>query len=106
MKSVMILRRNPNGKPFVIKTDLKAAATKGFTDNDVPLRPFDVIYVPQKNIAKVNDFVDRYINRLLPFDKAMGVNASYYMNTQKVESKSRSFGYNSGTSQIQGLTNP
>jgi len=49
------------GQAFRDQDRPQSGGHKGFTDNDVPLRAFDVITVPQKNIAKVNDFVDRYI---------------------------------------------
>ena len=30
------------------------------------LQPYDLVYVPKSNIAKVGDFVDLYINRIVP----------------------------------------
>lgn len=40
---------------------------------DIQLRPNDVVYVPKSRIAKVNLFVDQYINKVLPFSSSFGV---------------------------------
>jgi hypothetical protein len=33
---------------------------------DIYLMPYDIVYVPKSNIARVNKFVDEYINRVVP----------------------------------------
>ncbi|MBI4557564.1 MAG: polysaccharide biosynthesis/export family protein [Candidatus Hydrogenedentes bacterium] len=90
MNQVLVIRRNSEGKPFVFQTNLHAALFKGLTENDFPLRAFDIVYVPKKPIAKANLFVEQYIEEIVPFDNNLGVNAAYYINEQKVDSKSRS----------------
>jgi protein involved in polysaccharide export with SLBB domain len=89
MRSVIVLRRNPGGKPFLVRTDLKAAVAKGQTENDFTLRAFDVVFVPMKRISRMDLAVDQYVNKLIPFNKTLGVSASYYTNTQKVDAKYR-----------------
>ncbi len=89
LRQVIVVRRNPAGKPFVFKTDLHAALYRGQTENDIPLRPFDLVYVPKKLVSKANLFVEQYIDRMVPFDNSLGVNGSYYLNEQRVDSKSR-----------------
>jgi protein involved in polysaccharide export with SLBB domain len=108
MKSVIILRRNPQGKPFVIKTNLRAAVSKGYTENDVPLRAFDTVYVPKKTISKIDLFVDQYIDKAVPFSNTLGINANYYVNEQKVDSvsRNRNFGFNTGVTGITDLVKP
>jgi len=108
MKSVIVLRRNPGGYPYVVRTDLRAAVAKGFTQNDIPLRAFDVVYVPTKAIGRVDLFVDQYINQVVPFNNSLGVTAQYFMNEQEVDSKSRNknFGFNTGVTGITDLVTP
>ena len=106
LNDVIVLRRNPNGKPYVFKTNLRVALSRGHTDNDILLRPFDVVYVPKKTIIKLNLFVEQYIEDMVPFDNSLGVNAQYYMNTQNVSSKSKTFNFSTGITGITDLLNP
>lgn len=101
LSDVIVMRRNPEGKPYVFKTNLRLAL-QGHTENDIPLRAFDVVYVPMKPIAKADLFVDQYINQLVPFDNTMGVNAQYYMNTQDVKTESFNRNASFGVSVIPG----
>lgn len=92
LNSVIVMRRNPDGKPYIFKTNLRAAMSKGYTENDIPLKPFDVVFVPEKLVVRANIFVERYIDRIVPFDNSLGVNATYYINEQQVNTKSRNIG--------------
>ncbi|MEA3366183.1 MAG: polysaccharide biosynthesis/export family protein, partial [Candidatus Hydrogenedentes bacterium] len=67
LNSVIVVRRNPDGKPYVFKTNLRAALSKGYTDNDIPLKAFDIVFVPEKLVVRANIFVERYIDRIVPF---------------------------------------
>ena len=101
LNSVLVIRRNPNGKPYVFKTNL-IKALQGNTENDIPLRAFDVVYVPKKVISKANLFVEQYIEEIVPFDNTLGVSGTYYMNTQKIDSKSKNSNFSSGVTLIPG----
>lgn len=90
MNSVVVVRRNPDGKPYVFKTNLARALKQGATENDIPLRPFDVVFVPKKNISKVNLFVTQYIDDVVPFDNSLGITGTYYLNEQEIDTTSRS----------------
>ncbi|HQE81653.1 MAG TPA: polysaccharide biosynthesis/export family protein [Candidatus Hydrogenedentes bacterium] len=92
LNSIIVVRRNPEGKPYVFKTNLRAALSKGYTDNDIPLKPFDIVFVPEKLVVRANIFVERYIDRIVPFDNSLGVSGTYYMNEQQVNTKSRNIG--------------
>lgn len=52
----------------------RAAELKG---KDIPLEPFDVVFVPQTRIARVAEFFDKYINRILPIYGNMGLTFQY-----------------------------
>jgi polysaccharide export outer membrane protein len=45
---------------------LKEALTGDDTSVDVPLQPFDIVYVPKSRIANVNLFMEQYIKNNLP----------------------------------------
>src|SRR4029077_10790158 len=45
---------------------LKELLTGADTSVDVPLQPFDIVYVPRSRIANVNLFVEQYIRNNLP----------------------------------------
>lgn len=74
--SHVILLRESNGTPVAIVINLKDVINKG--KPDVPLSPFDVLYVPKSAIAKVNTFVDQYIKQVIPFTMTAGF--SYLLN--------------------------
>lgn len=101
LTSVLVIRRNPNGKPYVFETNL-AMALKGHTENDIPLRSYDVVYVPKKLISRANLFVKQYIDDIVPFDNSLGVTGTYYLNEQRTRSKSRNFNYTTGVNVIPG----
>ena len=106
LNNVIVVRRNPQGKPYVFKTNLRVALTKGHTDNDIQLRPFDIVYVPKKTISKLNLFVEQYIDKLVPFDNSMGVNMQYYLNEQETSSKTRGFNFNTGLTGVSEILAP
>lgn len=62
--SSVILLRNVEDKPLVVRLNLKDVINKG--EGDVVLRPYDVVFVPKKFIAKANLFVQQYMRALLP----------------------------------------
>ena len=106
LNNVIVLRRNPNGKPFVFNTNLRVALTKGHTDNDILLRPFDTVYVPKKTVSKLNLYIEQYIEEIVPFDNNLGVSANYYMNEQQVDSKSKNINFSTGITGIADVLNP
>jgi len=105
-KDVIVVRRNPNGKPFVFNTNIRVALSRGHTENDLMLRPFDIVYVPKRFISKLNLFVEQYINQVVPFDNSLGVNAQYYINEQEIETRGRSLNFNAGTTGVIDVLNP
>jgi polysaccharide export outer membrane protein len=54
---VVVIRRGPDGRAMMRTVDLMRAVTDAGTADAVPLRRFDVIYVPRSTIAEVGLFV-------------------------------------------------
>ncbi len=52
--------------------DLKQVVTCQSPGNDIPLQPYDVIFIPRTRIAKVNLFVEQYIEKVVPFQRSFG----------------------------------
>lgn len=76
MDQIVLLRDSGTGKPVSMKVNLKGIIEKGA--QDIALVPFDVVFVPKTNIAKVDNFVDQYIKQVLPISMSAGF--SYLFN--------------------------
>ena len=64
LSDVVLLRHVGENQAEAYKLDLNKVIAG--TVADTVLRPFDVVVVPRSRIAKVGQFVDSYINALLP----------------------------------------
>ena len=62
--SILLLRNDGQGGKSVQLVNVKRLLSKG--GSDMKLQPFDVVYVPQSRIAKVDQFVDQWIRQVLP----------------------------------------
>ena len=76
LQSVILIRNNDN-KPEAHRIDADRILKEG--DPDISLNPSDVVYLPKTYIAEVNDFVDQYINKIVP-DFAR-LNFQYLLNS-------------------------
>jgi len=62
-KNVVVLRDSGQAQPALLAVNMDQVQRGG---SDTVLRPYDVVYVPQKTITKVDQFVDQYIRQLIP----------------------------------------
>lgn len=68
---VLLIRPTGAGKASWQLLNLnKALGAADFSD-DVALAPHDIIYVPRSHIGNIDEFVDVYIRRLLPFQPSI-----------------------------------
>lgn len=78
---VVIIRRGPGGRPMARTANLNAALRYPAGADAVPLRRFDVIFVPRKSISELGLFVQQYLRDPLP------VQFSYVVNGQVFNSR-------------------
>ncbi len=64
--SVMVLRRLGPEKAIAFRLDLREPLKGKNLQNDLPIRPFDIVYVPKTFIASVDVLVDQYFRQLTP----------------------------------------
>lgn len=64
--SVMILRRMGPDNAVAYRVDLRDALEGKSFEQDLPVKPFDIIYVPKTFIASVNILMDQYFRQLTP----------------------------------------
>jgi polysaccharide biosynthesis/export protein PslD len=64
---VVLIRRGAEGRPMSRTIDVPAFVEGKAAD--VPLQAFDVVFVPKSTIAEVDQFVDQFINRVVPFQR-------------------------------------
>ncbi|WP_179136874.1 polysaccharide biosynthesis/export family protein [Candidatus Entotheonella palauensis] len=70
---VLLIRKGRDNRHAGYALDLEHVLKAGQSGEDVRLQPLDVVYVPKTRIAKVNQFVDQYIRRLLPIPGSFGL---------------------------------
>ncbi len=65
---VVLIRRGPSGQPMIRVIDVSGFVAG--TADDVRVHPFDIIFVPKTTVAEVDQFVDQFITRALPFQRS------------------------------------
>ncbi|MCB9971473.1 MAG: polysaccharide export protein [Hyphomonas sp.] len=64
--NVILMRRLPGGEVRTVVLDLRKGITDPAAATWLPLRRFDVVYVPQTRISEENQFMERFIRNALP----------------------------------------
>jgi len=60
--NVVLLRQAEEGKTDLLKIDLRAILKNKAAD--LPLQPGDVVYIPQKTLVRLQEFIDRSVGSL------------------------------------------
>ncbi len=63
LKNVVIVRHMGGSKSTAFTVDVSRVL---MGEPDVLLAPYDIVYVPKTTIAKVNQFVEQYLSRIIP----------------------------------------
>jgi protein involved in polysaccharide export with SLBB domain len=78
---VIVIRKGPDNRPIPLRVDLQRVLDGEVTAEDLRLQPYDIVYVPKTWIAKANQFVHEYIERLLLFrGTTVGLGFTYDLN--------------------------
>lgn len=77
---VVLIRRGDDGQPMMRTVDVSGFVAG--SAQDVPLRAFDVVFVPKSTIAEVNQFVEQFINRVVPFQRGFTYTTGTTRTTQ------------------------
>ncbi len=81
--SDVLIIRNDAGKPVVFKVDMERVLARG--EGDILLQPLDVVYVPKTLIARVDLFVEHYINQIIPRAVSVSFPFNTYLGTLKTK---------------------
>lgn len=73
---VVIIRRGPDGRAMMRTTDLLRGLTSPGGADLVPLRRFDIVYVPRSGVAETGLFMQQYFRDLLPVSFSYAVNGN------------------------------
>jgi len=79
LDQVALIRRGPDDKPMLRIVNVEAVLNGSGSGNDVPLAPYDIVFVPRSTVAEIDLWVEQYINRTLPFGRSF--NYSINRNT-------------------------
>lgn len=66
LKSILLLRRQADGKIDVRRIDLSQNSPAAIQKNDLYLEAADIIYVPKTFIANINTFLDQAFSGIIP----------------------------------------
>lgn len=69
--TVVVIRRGLNNEVTTIRVNV-AEVRKGAADEDVILRPNDIIYVPKSSVSNLNNWIDLYIRKNIPLPVGLG----------------------------------
>jgi polysaccharide export outer membrane protein len=70
---VILIRRGTDNRVVTTMLNLDKVLDGSDAGQDLPLVPFDIIYVPKSHIANVNVWVDQYIRKMLPVQPGMSL---------------------------------
>ena len=75
-RNVVVLRHSGTGKLTFIKLNMQAHLEQRRIE-DIPLKPFDIVFVPQRRIAEVAEFFEEYLSKIVPLYRNIGFSFNY-----------------------------
>ncbi len=67
IKDVLVVSRAPDKSPLTRTVNVKKALKGKLPEEEVLIRPFDIIYVPKSLMLKANEFIDHVYTFVPPF---------------------------------------
>ena len=74
---VILLRKAEDSKLTPYRINLEDAYKEAGANQDIYLRPNDIVYVPKSKIADVNTWIDMYIRRNIPIPLGLSVGSTF-----------------------------
>lgn len=71
--NIVILRNQGTTEPLILIVDVKESFKSGKPTRNPTLAPQDIVFVPKSRVAKVSDFMDQYVNEILPAPVTLGL---------------------------------
>lgn len=66
MSDVLIISREVDNSPLARKVNIKKALKGKLSDEEILLKPYDMVYVPKSSIVKANEFIYHLYNFIPP----------------------------------------
>jgi polysaccharide export outer membrane protein len=66
LKTVLVITRGKDRRPWGRLLDLNNVLYTGNMSEDIVLNQYDVVFIPKTKIARMNLFVEQYINNMIP----------------------------------------
>jgi len=66
LSNIIVIRKNAEGGAMAANIDIRKAIDGSDLSQDIFLMPYDIVYVPKSNIARIDLFVSQYINTVVP----------------------------------------
>jgi protein involved in polysaccharide export with SLBB domain len=73
---VVIIRRGPDGRAMMRTANMLQGLTQAGGADLVPLRRFDIVYVPRSGVAEAGLFMQQYFRDLLPISFSYAINGT------------------------------
>ena len=78
----VVIRRGADGRPMIRRVNLGRAVRDAPRTDAVPLRRFDVVYVPRSAISNIGLWVQQYLRDVVPVQFSYATGANNYLTTR------------------------
>ena len=79
---VVVIRRGPDGRAMMREVDLGQAVRGAPRADAVPLRRFDIVFVPRSGVANAGLFVQQYLRDLVPVQFSYALTPNSFLTTR------------------------
>ena len=82
LKSIIVISRSPENTRLVRTVNMQNVLDGVGAEQELLVRPFDVIYVPKTAVAKMDKFVDEFIRKMIPVNLTAGFMYTRYRDVR------------------------